>query len=352
MKQITVGKARGVQQLANTKGVFTICSLDHRRSLRKMMSEGDPTPVTPRSMVEFKLELCEVLAPHASGVLLDPVYGATQSITARAIPGTTGLLISMETSGQDSYGNEAECDEAPREWDVAKVKALGASGLKFPLYYRPDLPNVASEKLNAVVKYAYDCKQADLALFLGPKNYAVRELERDPWEYSKKKPSLAIDTVYQLSRLPIDVLKIEFPTDMTYEQDQKRMLDVCQQISDASLVPWVLMSGGVSFEVYCRQLEIACKGGASGFLAGRALWQEATGMPPRSRLRFLESTAVERLGRLTEIANGHARPWFEKLQPRNNYLYPEFDEIHYQAKKAQEMLIPEELPISGNFQVT
>jgi len=61
---------------------------------------------------------------------------------------------------------------------------------------------------------------------------------------------------------------------------------------------------------------------------------------------------VERLGRLTEIANGHARPWFEKLQPRNNYLYPEFDEIHYQAKKAQEMLIPEELPISGNFQVT
>lgn len=352
MKQVTIGKIRGIQQLSNAKGIFAICSLDHRRSLRKMMSEGASGPVTPQNMVEFKLELCEVLAPHATGILIDPIYGASQCVAARAIPGSTGLLISLEIGTQSPCGPVGvECDDATKDWDVTKVKAMGASGLKFPLYYRPDLPNVASEKLNAVVKYAYDCKQADLALFLGPKNYTVIELERDPWEYARKKPSLAVDTVYQLSRLPVDVLKIEFPSDMTYEQDQKKMLDICQQVTEASLVPWVLMSGGVNFEVFSRQLEIACKGGASGFLAGRALWQEATTMPTRSRLKFLESTTLERLKRLTEIADAHAKPWYHKLQPRNNYLQSEFDEFQ-QIRRTAEKLTPAELPLSENFPVT
>ena len=325
MRELTIGKTRGLQQLSNSNGIFTICSFDHRRSLRKMMGNGNNSSITYESIVNFKLDICETLAPHSSGVLLDPIYGASQAIAANVIPGETGLMVSLETTDHDAYGGDGHSAEELIDWDVAKVKNIGAAGVKFPLYYRPDLPNIASEQLNTVTKSAYECKKADLALFLGPKNYIVRELERDHWEYSRKKPDLAIDTVHQLSRLPVDVLKVEFPVDVTFEWDEQRILDICQQLSAASTVPWVLLSGGVSFDIFRQQLEIACKAGASGFLAGRALWQEAASMPSRSRFKFLESTAVDRMRQLSDLANTYGKPWYSKFETCNNYLYPDIE---------------------------
>ena len=152
-----------------------------------------------------------------------------------------------------------------------------------------------------------------------------KELERDQWEFARKKPDLAIDTVHQLSKLPVDVLKVGFPADLTYQRDEKYLLDMCKQLNDACSVPWVLLSDGVNFEVFCEQLEIACKGGASGFLAGRALWQEAANMPNRERYKFLEKVAVDRLKQLLEIANTHGKSWYCKFETCNNYLYPDIN---------------------------
>jgi len=50
-------------------------------------------------MVQYKLELCEALAPYSSAVLLDPIYGAAQSIAGGMLPGSKGLLVSIEESG-------------------------------------------------------------------------------------------------------------------------------------------------------------------------------------------------------------------------------------------------------------
>lgn len=351
MRQLTIGKARGLQRLSNSKGIFAVCALDHRRSLRRMMTVDSASPITYHTIVEFKIELCEVLAAKASGVLLDPIYGATQAIAAGVLPGNVGLLTSLETGDDLNLSPEAEVDGLI-DWNVNKVKAIGASGVKLPLYYRPDLPNIASEQLNTVIKSAYECKKADLALFLGPKNYAVRELERDSWEFARKKPQLVIDTVHQLSRLPVDVLKLEFPADMAYETDEKRLLDVCLRLTETSMVPWVLLSGGVSFDVFRRQIEIACRGGASGFLAGRALWQEAASMPPRARIKFVEGTALERLSELCQIADTYAKPWHEKLQICNNYLYPEIDRIADAVDEdgyGEDPLVPGQVSISDHL---
>ncbi|MDY6911041.1 MAG: tagatose 1,6-diphosphate aldolase [Chloroflexota bacterium] len=338
MRELTIGKTRGLQQLSNTKGIFTICSVDHRRSLRKMMGNGNVSSITYQHLVDFKLDICEALASHASGVLLDPIYGASQAIAANVIPGQTGLLVSLEAADCDSYGDEGQSCELLTEWSIGKVKAMGASAVKLPLYYRPDLPNVASEHLNAVIKSAYDCKSLDLAIFVGPRNYIVKELERDPWEFARKKSTLAVDTAYQLSRLPVDVLKVEFPADVAYERDEQKMLDMCHQLNEASVVPWVLLSGGVGFDVFKKQLEIACKAGASGFLAGRALWQEAASLPSRLRFKFLESTAVERLQELSDMADAYGKSWYHKLEASNNYLYPDFNEEWSQNILTQKLL--------------
>jgi hypothetical protein len=56
----------------------------------------------------------------------------------------------------------------------------------------------------------------------------------------------------------------------------------------------MLLSAGVDFESFRKQVKIACKAGASGFLAGRALWQEGTQIRSRdermifSRIRLLQ----------------------------------------------------------------
>ncbi len=345
MKELTVGKARGLQQLSNSKGIFAMCAFDHRRSMRKMMGHGGGTSVNYQAIVDFKLDLCEALAPHASGIMLDPNYGASQSITAGVLPGSTGLLMSLEASVHSASDNAGQITELAPVWNMEKIRAIGSSGLKLPLSYRPDLPNIALEQLNAVTRFAHDCRKSDLAILLAPKNYVVRELERDAWEFARKKPELMIETVQQLSKLPIDVLGVEFPSDVAYERDQKRLAETCQQLNEAAAIPWVLLSGGVSFEVFCEQLEIACKAGASGFLAGRALWQEAAGIPSKQRLqrfKFLEKTAVDRMKQLTVLANKYGKSWHQMVEVRNNYLYPEITDVSSPDAEAEEVLLLEQ----------
>jgi tagatose 1,6-diphosphate aldolase len=71
----------------------------------------------------------------------------------------------------------------------------------------------------------------------------------------------------------------------------------------------------VSFELFHRQVKLACQAGASGFLAGRALWQEATQISSRQeRLAFLETTVAKRLESLTELANAYGTPWHTKIE--------------------------------------
>jgi tagatose 1,6-diphosphate aldolase len=126
-----------------------------------------------------------------------------------------------------------------------------------------------------------------------------------------------METAKQITALPIDVLKAEFPCDLEYENDEGRLLDLCHQLNEASQVPWVILSAGVNFDLFYQEVEIACQAGASGFLAGRALWQEATGISSRQeRLRFLELTVVKRLESLTKLANAHGTPWYAKLEAR------------------------------------
>jgi len=105
------------------------------------------------------------------------------------------------------------------------------------------------------------------------------------------------------------VLKAEFPDDPDFEKDEAKMADHCQQLTETAEVPWVLLSAGVDYDTFNLQTRLACENGASGFLAGRAIWQEAPGLPEAEQEQFLADTAVGRLKELTSIANRSARPW-------------------------------------------
>ncbi len=117
-----------------------------------------------------------------------------------------------------------------------------------------------------------------------------------------------------ITTLPVDVLKAEFPADLHYKQDKPELINLCHQLDMSSQVPWVILSGGVDFELFCQQVEIACQAGASGFLGGRAIWQEAMHIDNiKERVQYLSTVGVDRLKRLTEIASKSAVPWYKKF---------------------------------------
>ncbi|MBI4332079.1 MAG: tagatose 1,6-diphosphate aldolase [Chloroflexi bacterium] len=309
----SIGKLRGLQQLANDKGLFIMVAADHRDSLKRMLADGTGRGVGYQDMVDFKLELCRAAAADASALLLDPVYGAAQSIAAGALPGGMGLLVSMEESGYQ--GNKrARTTELLPGWGPEKAKRMGASAAKLLIYFRPDLEEVAAKQLGLVRKVAGECMRVDLPLLVETVSYPVTDKEDDPREFAKVKPRLVIEAARQLSELPIDVLKTEFPGDLNYEKDADRLLDYCRELDQASKHPWVLLSGGHNFEDFRKEVELACKGGASGFLAGRGLWQEVVKLGSRSdRTAFFNTTFTARLKEVVRLANTCGRPWPARL---------------------------------------
>jgi len=309
-------------------GMMTMCAIDHRGALRRALDEKTPAAVSYQDIVDFKLDLCQAVAPFASAILLDPEYGAGQAIAAGLLPGSKGLLVSMEKSGY-AGDSAARITELLPGWSAKKVKKMGASAVKLLIYFRPDLKDVASKQLDLVAKLADQCLEEDIAFLVEPVSYPTEEKERRNQagtflkRFAEIKPGLVIETARQITALPIDVLKAEFPADTKFERDEGKLLELCQELNQASRLPWVLLSAGVDFDSFKKQVEIACKAGASGFLAGRALWQEGARIRSREeRMKFFQTIAAPRLKELAEIADSYGKPWYSRLGAESGKFAP------------------------------
>jgi len=319
---ISIGKLRGLQQLADSRGMMTMCAIDHRGALKRALNEKNPDAVSYQDMVDFKLDLCQAVAPFASAILLDPEYGAGQAIAAGLLPGSKGFLVSMEKTGYTG-DSTARITELLPGWSVKKVKKMGASAVKLLIYFRPDLKDVASKQLDLVARLADQCLEEDMAFLVEPVSYPIEKAGTSSKKFAEVKPGLVIETARQITASPIDVLKAEFPADIKFEQDEGKLLGLCQELNQASRLPWVLLSAGVDFESFRKQVRIACKAGASGFLAGRALWQEGAQIRSRDeRMNFFQNTAAPRLKELAEIADSYGKPWYSRLGAENGKFAP------------------------------
>jgi len=148
---------------------------------------------------------------------------------------------------------------------------------------------------------------------LEPIAYPVSGAEDYPEIFAARKPTLVADSARDLTSLGVDVLKTEFPADMRYEKDEGVLRAACEQLNEVSQSPWILLSAGVTFDEFARQVKLACQAGASGFLGGRAIWEEAMHVPDaRERRQWLATVGVDRMRRLHDIAGEHGRPWWRK----------------------------------------
>lgn len=307
---LTLGKLRGLQEIANAHGLFTITALDHRGSLRRAINPDDPKSVSYQEMVDYKVKLLKALAPHSSAILIDPIFGAAEALRGGHIDGSQGFLVSLEATGYEEADGD-RVTSAAEGWGVDKIKRMGASAVKILLYYNPGSSTAAKQE-EFLLRAVEQCRQHDIPLLVEPMTYhLVDGPKKGTAEFAERKPEMVIETARRLCPLGIDVLKAEFPDDPDFESDEAKMAENCRQLTEAAGIPWVLLSAGVGYDTFKLQARIACENGASGFLAGRAIWQEAPGLPEDEQAEFLNTTAVGRLNELTEIANSSGRPWTE-----------------------------------------
>lgn len=304
-----IGTRRGLDACASVLGTFAVLALDHRQNLRREIRPVDPVSVTYEELVEFKRAVVRALAPIASGVLLDPEFGAARFVAEGSLPAATGLLVAIEASG---YGGSAtsRASRVLPGWSVDKAKRMGASAAKLLVHYHPDAPNAADQE-RFVDEVAAECRAADLALFVEPLSYSPVDGAALTGE---AKRQAVVETARRLTAIGGDVLKAEFPYDPSVT-DRARWREACAELDAASALPWVLLSAGVDDATFEDQVRVACEAGASGVLVGRSVWIEAATMVPDDRDAFLAATARERLRRLADLVDAVARPWRERPGP-------------------------------------
>jgi tagatose 1,6-diphosphate aldolase len=305
---ITPGRYRGLKATSDSQNLFNILAFDQRGSYRKMLPEGTSFD----EAVKIKQEVIVTLSQAVSAVLTDPTYGVPSALHMR---GGCGLMMSIEESGYsgDSTYRQILFND---DWTIGKIKQMGASAVKLLAYYHPHSGALAEEIEGVIAGIIAECHAYDLPLFLEPMSYSIdSSFGKDSAAFAETRPAVVRDTAKRLSVLGPDVLKLEFPSDAAFDKDLNTWKASCEAISEASSVPWVLLSAGVDFETFAEQTRIASAAGASGWLAGRAIWKECVVMSPEDRTQFLLNTAIGRVARLNEIAGASARLWTEFYTP-------------------------------------
>ncbi|HEX2470387.1 MAG TPA: tagatose 1,6-diphosphate aldolase [Candidatus Limnocylindrales bacterium] len=297
-----LGTRRGLDACASPDGAFVVLALDHRQNLRRELRPSDPDSVSHADMTAFKAAVIQILAPIATGTLIDPEVGLGPAIAEGALPGGAGLIVAVEATGYLGLPG-ARVSRVLEGWGPDRVKRVGASAAKVLVYYHPDAPNAAAQEA-FVARVADECRALDLALFVEPLSFGS-----DGGALTgEERRQVVVETARRLTPLGGDVLKAEFPYDASVT-DRRAWADACKELDAATALPWVLLSGGVDDATFEAQAETACAAGASGVLVGRSVWAPAATLSPAERDVWLRQEGATRLRNLAERVGRLARPW-------------------------------------------
>ncbi len=312
MRTISIGKYHRLKKCSSPAHSLSVLAIDHRTSLLKAIGKHRPGKIGVAELAEFKLDIIEYIGNAADAILLDPEFGAPAYISAGVPEKNKGLVLSVEKSGYSGNPTLRENDLLS-SWNIHKTIRLAADAVKLLVYYHPAAQNKAvTEALIAQV--AQECETHEIPFFLEVLTYSLDpKFDKIPGDERRK---VVVETARQLSGLGADVLKLEFPADISAFPDHQYWADTCAALTEASLCPWILLSASVDFETYYDQVSIACQKGSSGIAVGRAVWKEAVPMESRSqRIEFLSQTAHTRMEELNLLCQAAARPWTDYYAP-------------------------------------
>jgi tagatose-1,6-bisphosphate aldolase len=289
--------------IAGPDGRFAVLAMDQRNTLRRML-DGAGQPSAPADLSAFKVDIVRALAPLSTGVLLDADYGVGAVRAAGALPAGTGLLVAAEPPVRAQWNGEPRATIDPERRAAYVVRNHG-DALKFLVQWRPGRlcgagePDLAAEALAVIGEVVEDCREAGIPSVIEP---LVARLPDEPPLAPAAAGELVIESATLMAGESPDLLKLEWPGGA----------EGCRRVTEAlGPVPWTLLSAGVAFEQFGERVRIALDNGASGFIAGRAIWGEAVTLVGEARVAFLADVAVPRLAALCNLLTEHGRPWRE-----------------------------------------
>jgi sulfofructosephosphate aldolase len=290
---VTPRPTRTLDALARPSGTFAMVAIDQRESLRTMLAERHPAPVPDERLVRFKLAVARELGPHASGLLIDDLYGAeVVEQAARALPPSCGLLYAVDVLRQPPGGVVEDTDLAEPAHLHPRVAAL-----KLLLIWRDDA--LRGWRVELARRFVEVAAAHGVLSVLEP---VVRDLG------GFDREAAIVDAAAELGALRPSLYKCQVPFEG--KAGPGEITSRAREIDAALPCPWVVLSQGVAAEDFPSAVEAACRGGASGFLAGRALWTVA--LPAEDPTELLRTRSVPRLRELGEIVDAHGTPWREK----------------------------------------
>jgi len=304
----TPGKYRHLVRCSTAQGHFVILAVDHRRNLRESLDQHVATPITDAQFADFKREVIHHLLPQATGVLTDPDFGWAAVVSSEGSAGA-GFLAPLEVTDYSQHPSRRATNFI-EGWSVEKAKRFGCDGVKLLLYYHPGASNAQGQR-DIVARIVDECSRHDIPFFLEPITYSLdAEKPLDNAELQQ----VVVESAHTFSRMGIDILKAEFPLNVKNEPDESVWRVALQALDAACAVSWTLLSGGVSYSTFKRQVELAREAGASGVIVGRAVWAEAVMLQGEARSAFLRTEGRQRIIELAQIfAQDKAHSWHERI---------------------------------------
>jgi tagatose 1,6-diphosphate aldolase len=323
-KGLTPGKFRGLQRISNPNGTLTMVALDQNSSMIEMATKalkakGHDREPTYEEIVEAKVDLARSLAPAASGVLIDAYYGAWSSVASGAIGPQTGLLVRVEMSGSPKNKVGAPMGLIEPGWSVEKIKLAGADAVKLLAQFEPTEPLSAEHQFQLIDHIYNECVKHDILLLLETVAFPFGGEKKTDASFLNRKASTVIESARQLSRF-CDIYKAEFPGTMGRDSEGQ-LRENLHALDAASERPWVLLSAGVDYPDYLKQVQMAMGSGASGVLGGRAFWKEYFLQDGAdARTQFATTTALKRVADVNTVVREQGTPWFARYGLSKEHL--------------------------------
>ncbi|GAB3769007.1 hypothetical protein [Microlunatus parietis] len=282
--------------IARPSGALAMVAMDQRDSLTTMFATAG-VQAGPADLIEFKLAVARALGPLASGFLIDHTYGFDRVRDERLLPDSTGLILAADALDQQPGGPVDDTDLDPvvlaDDFDLT-----GVSAIKLLLIWRDD--ERRTDRVELARRFTAAAAERGLLSVLEPVVQPARGQEA---EFDREQ---AIRTAArELSVVGQSLYKVQVPLFGKAGGDD---LDrACAALDDCITGPWVVLSQGVAAADFADAVAAACRAGASGFLAGRALWADVVGRADLADA--LQQVSVPRLRKLITIVDELATPW-------------------------------------------
>ena len=326
MKKISEQKRKHLENLVDDQGIIGALAIDQRGALKRMM--GKYKEVTAQEISDFKVLVSRCLTPETSAILLDPEYGLA---AAENRAQTSGLLLAYEKTGYDA-STPGRLPDSLDVWSVNRLKEAGADACKFLLYYDVDESEAINERKKAYIeRIGSECLAEEIPFFLEIVSYDANNSDSASKEYAKVKPHKVIEAMKEFSkdRYNVDVLKVEVPVNMNFVEGfapaetaytKEEAANYFLEQSQATDLPFIFLSAGVSTELFQETLRFAKEAGSTfnGVLCGRATWKN--GVKPfveageTAACDWLKTEGRENIESLNEVIAATASSWHAKVQ--------------------------------------